>query len=367
MFTAAGKDLKAAQDALDKLETQGGFAMTGVRVKLRVELKKQTATGHNVFATARAGARDRLNEIVVVGAHYDHLGYGGENSLGAGFEEIHPGADDNASGTAGVLELARYFGKRAKSLRRDVLFACFSGEELGVLGSSAFCKKPPVPMSNIVAMVNMDMIGRLTERRLAVQGVGSAAIWPRLFERFAAGLPLCVTLSSDPYLPTDSSTFYQAGVPALNFFTGSHRDYHRPTDTADKINGGGEADVLELVRRVVEDLATRPDRPRFEKVTERSLMGVGRDRLRAYLGTIPDYTEGDQPGVKLSGTRPGSPADKGGLRAGDVIVKFAGRQIRNIYDYTYALDGAKIGQPVEIVVQRDGKDVTLKVTPEQRK
>ncbi|MFA6563037.1 MAG: M28 family peptidase [Verrucomicrobiia bacterium] len=367
MFAAAGKDLKATQDALDKLETQGGFAMTGVRVKLRVELRKQTATGHNVFASVRAGARDRTNETVVVGAHYDHLGYGGENSLGAGFEEIHPGADDNASGTAGVLELARYFGKRAKSLRRDVLFACFSGEELGVLGSSAFCKKPPVPMSNVVAMINMDMVGRLAEQRLAVQGAGSSAIWPRLFERFAAGLPLCVTLSNDPYLPTDSSTFYQAGVPALNFFTGSHRDYHRPTDTADKINAVGEADVLELVRRVVEDLATRPDRPRFEKVAERSPMGVGRDRLRAYLGTIPDYSEGDRPGVKLSGTRPGSPAEKGGLRPGDVIVKFGGKQIRNIYDYTYALDSAKIGQPVEIVVQRDGKDVTLKVTPEQRK
>lgn len=366
IFAAAGKDLKATQDALDKLETQGGFAMTGVRVKMRVELRKQTATGRNIFAWVHAASGDRFNETVVVGAHYDHLGYGGENSLGAGFDVIHPGADDNASGTVGVLELARYFAKRAKSLRRDVLFVCFSGEELGDLGSSAFCKKPPVPMSNIVAMVNMDMIGRLTEQRLAVQGAGSSAVWPRMFERFAAGLPLCVTLNNDPYLPTDSSLFYQAGVPALNFFTGSHRDYHRPTDTADKINITGEADVLELVRRVVEDLATRPDRPRFEKVVERSSMGVGRERLRAYLGTIPDYSEGDRPGVKLSGTRPGSPADKGGLRSGDVIVKFGGKQIRNIYDYTYALDGVKIGQPVEIVVQRDGSVVTLKVTPEQR-
>jgi Tol biopolymer transport system component len=366
LFAAAGKDLKRTQDALDKLETQGGFVMPGVRVKMRVDLKKQTATGHNVFAIVRAGARDRLDEAVVVGAHYDHLGHGGENSLGVGLEEVHPGADDNASGTAGVLELARYFGKRAKSLRRDVLFACFSGEEMGVLGSSAFCKKPPVPMSNIVAMVNMDMIGRLAEQRLAVQGAGSSVIWPRLFERSAAGLPLCVTLSNDPYLPTDSSSFYQAGVPALNFFTGSHRDYHRPTDTADRINAPGEADVLELVRRVVEDLATRAGRPRFEKVAERSPSGVGRGTLRAYLGTIPDYSEGDRPGVKLTGARPGSPAEKGGLRAGDVIVKFAGKQIRNIYDYTYALDAVKIGQPVEIVVQRDGKELTLKVTPEQR-
>ena len=367
MFLAAGKDLKTVQAALDKLETQGGFVMTGVRAKFRVNLNKQTATGRNIFTIVRAAAPDRTHETVVVGAHYDHLGYGGDNSLGSGFEEIHPGADDNASGTAGVLELARYFGGRAKTLRRDVLFACFSGEELGDLGSTAFCKNPPVPLSNIVAMVNMDMIGRLTERRLAVQGVGSAVVWPRLFERFAAGLPLCVTLSNDPYLPTDSSAFYQAGVPAVNFFTGSHRDYHRPTDTADKINAAGEADVLELVRRAVEDLATRPDRPRFEKVTERSPMGVGRDSLRAYLGTIPDYSEGGRPGVKLGGTRSGSPAEKGGLRAGDVIVKFGGKQIRNIYDYTYALDAAKIGQPVEIVVQRDGKDVTLSVTPQQRR
>ena len=366
LFAAAGKDLKTAQNALDKLETQGGFALTGVRVKMRVDLKKQTATGHNVLAWLRAGAADRLQGTVVVGAHYDHLGYGGEGSLGSGFEEIHPGADDNASGTAGVMELARYFGSRAKSLRRDLLFACFSGEELGVLGSSAFCKNPPVPMSNIVAMVNMDMIGRLTERRLAVQGVGSSDVWRRMIERFAAGLPLCVTLSNDPYLPTDSSSFYQAGVPAVNFFTGTHPDYHRPSDTADKINAPGEAAVLDLVRRVVEGLATQPDRPRFEKVSERSSMGIGRETLRAYLGTIPDYSEGDRIGVKLSGTRPGSPAEKGGLRAGDVIVKFGGRQIRNIYDYTYALDGARIGQPVEIVVQRDGKEVTLTVTPQQR-
>ncbi|MBI5394087.1 MAG: PD40 domain-containing protein [Verrucomicrobia bacterium] len=366
MFAAAGKDMKAAQDALDKLETQAGFALPGVKVKLRVDLKKETAASRNVWTLVRASATNRVNEVVVVGAHYDHLGLGGDNSLGDGLEAVHPGADDNASGTAGVLELARHFAGRPKSLRRDVLFVCFSGEEIGTLGSSAFVKNPPVPLSNIVAMVNMDMIGRLRDGRLAVQGAGSAAVWPAMVERHAAPLPLGVTLGNDPYLPTDSIVFYQKGIPALNFFTGSHYDYHKPSDTADKINASGEADVLELVRRVVEDLATRPDRPRYEKVTGPAAE-LGREVLRAYLGTIPDYTETSQPGVKLSGVRGGSPAEKGGLKAGDVIVKFGAKDIRNIYDYTYALEGAKIGQPVEIVVQREGKQVPLKITPEQRK
>ncbi len=366
MFAAAGKDMKAAQDALDKLETRAGFALPGVKVKLRVNLKKETAASRNVFALVRAGATNRVNEVVVVGAHYDHLGLGGDNSLGDGLPAVHPGADDNASGTTGVLELARHFAGRPKSLRRDVLFVCFSGEEIGTLGSSAFVKNPPVPLSNIVAMVNMDMIGRLRDGRLAVQGAGSAAVWPAMVERLAASLPLGPALCNDPYLPTDSIVFYQKGIPSLNFFTGAHYDYHKPSDTADRINAAGEADVLELVRRIVEDLATRAERPRHEKVTG-SAAELGREVLRAYLGTIPDYTEGSQPGVKLGGVRGGSPAEKGGLKAGDVIVKFGAKDIRNIHDYTCALEWAKIGQPVEIVVQREGRQVPLKVVPARRK
>jgi S1-C subfamily serine protease len=162
-------------------------------------------------------------------------------------------------------------------------------------------------------------------------------------------------------------SFYQKGVPVLNFFTGAHNDYHRPSDTADKINVAGEIEVLELVRRIVEDLATRPDRPRYQKVADSSGGGPGRAAIRAYLGTVPDYTEGGQPGVKLGGVRAGSPAEKGGLRSGDVIVRFGGKEIRNIYDYTYALEAAKIGQPLEVVVKREGREVTLTLTPEQRK
>ncbi len=363
---AAGKDLKTTQDSFDKLETRSGFVLPGVTVKARVDLKKKTATGRNIFAVVRAGARDRIDEAIVIGAHYDHLGHGDENSLAPKPGEIHPGADDNASGTAGVIELARYFNQRRSTLRRDLIFTCFSGEELGILGSAAFVRNPPVKLSSIVAMVNMDMIGRLREQRLMVQGTGSSALWPRLVEQYAVSTPLHVTLTEDPYLPTDSTSFYQKGIPTLSFFTGSHSDYHRPSDTADKINAGGEAEVLDLVRRIVEDLATRREPPLWAKVTERATEGP-REGLRAYLGTIPDYSESNRRGVKLSGVRPGSPAEKAGLRAGDVIVKLGAKQIANIYDYTYALEGVKIGAPLEIVAMRDEKPVTLTIVPEQRK
>ena len=367
ILAAAGKDLKQTQDSLDKLETRSGFAVPGITVKLRVDLKKQTATGHNIFAVVPAGARDRTGEIVVVSAHYDHLGHGDENSLAPKPGQIHPGADDNASGTAGVLELARYFNQRRSTLRRDLIFACFSGEELGLLGSAAFVRNPPVKLSRVVAEVNMDMIGRLREQRLVIQGTGSAALWPQLIERYAVSMPLRVTMSDDPYLPTDSTSFYQKGIPTLNFFTGSHADYHRPSDTADKINVTGEAGVLELERRIVEDLATRREPPHWIKAAGGAAEGPGREGLRAYLGTIPDYTQSSQPGVKLNGVRPGSPAEKAGLKAGDVIVNLASKRIANIYDYTYALEGAKIGTALEVVVMRDGKPVKLTVVPEQRK
>lgn len=367
IFTAAGKNLKQVQDSMDKLETQRGFAMPGVMIELRVDLKKQNAFGHNVFGVVRAGAADRINESIVVGAHFDHLGRGDENSLASKPGEIHPGADDNASGTAGVLELARYFSARRSSLRRDMIFVCFSGEELGLLGSEAFVRHPPVDLSRVVAMINMDMIGRMRDRRLTIQGTGSAALWPQVINRYASSMPLRVSLSSDPFLPTDSTSFYQHNIPTLNFFTGSHADYHRPSDTADKINAEGEAEVLELEARVLEDVATRIDPPHWIRVAERSEQGPSREGLRAYLGTIPDYSVSNQPGVKLNGVRPDSPAEKGELKAGDVIIKLAHKRITNIYDYTYALEDVKIGTPVEIVVMRAGRPLTLTVVPAQRK
>jgi C-terminal processing protease CtpA/Prc len=198
-----------------------------------------------------------------------------------------------------------------------------------------------------------------------MQAVGSSKAWPRLLEKrnVAAGFQL--GMQDDPYLPTDVTSFYPKRIPVLNFFTGSHDDYHRPTDTADKINYEGLERIAKFARAIVQDVASAPERPDFSRV-ERKEQGGGRDSMRAYLGSIPDYAT-EVKGVKLSGVRGGSPAEKGGLRGGDVIVEFGTQKIANIYDYTYALDAVKIGQPVKMTVERDGKRVELTVTPEARK
>jgi hypothetical protein len=249
--------------------------------------------------------------------------------------------------------------------KRGIIFALWSGEEIGLIGSNSFVEKPPIPLAKVVAYINFDMVGRLHDNKLTMQAVGSSKAWPRLLEKrnVAAGFQL--GMQEDPYLPTDVTSFYPKRIPVLNFFTGSHDDYHRPSDTADKLDYDGLARIAKFARAIVEDVATAPERPDFSRV-ERKEQGGGRDTMRAYLGSIPDYAT-EVKGVKLSGVRGGSPAEKGGLKGGDVIVEFGAQKIANIYDYTYALDAVKIGQPVKMVVEREGKRVELSVTPEARK
>jgi len=307
-----------------------------------------------------------------VGAHYDHLGRGEARSLERAGEEgqIHNGADDNASGTAVVLELARAFASERRRNpnpgKRGLIFAFWSGEEIGLIGSSHFAEHPPVELSNLVAYVNFDMVGRLSENKLNLQGVGSSSQWRKLIEKRNVAAGFNVALQDDPYLPTDVTAFYPKGVPVLHFFTGSHEDYHRPTDKADKINYEGMERIAKFAGTIISELLASAERPDYLKVAQSSAAGGVREQLRVYLGTIPDYTI-EVEGVKLSGVRGGAPAEKAGLRGGDIIVEFGGQQIKNIYDYTYALDAVKIGKPVEVVVVRDGKRVKTTVTPEARK
>ena len=237
---------------------------------------------------------------------------------------------------------------------------------MGLIGSAAFCEKPPVPLAKVAAYVNFDMVGRLRENRLTLQGVGSSKLWRKLIEKRNVTAGFNLTLQDDPYLPTDTTSFYPKRIPVLNFFTGSHDDYHRPTDTADKLNIEGLERIAKFARQLVHDLATAPERPDFARVERSDAGGGARETLRAYLGSIPDYAT-EVKGVKLSGVRAGSPAEKGGLKGGDVIVEFAGQKTANIYDYTYALDAVKIGTPVKVIVERDGQRVEVTVTPEARK
>jgi hypothetical protein len=377
LLAGSGRDLKSLQTALDgeNPHAEGGFLVPNLKVRIATAVERIKRTDRNVLGyLPPAGRAEAATQFVMLGAHYDHLGHGESSSSRESKEEqgrIHPGADDNASGVAAVLELAANLGQerrqRPEIFQRGVLFALWSGEELGLLGSSYFAEHPTLGLSNVVAYLNFDMVGRLRENKLFLQGIGSSTFWRRLIEKrnMAAGFSLA--LQDDPYLPTDTTALYPKQVPVLNFFTGSHDDYHRPTDAADQLNYEGLERITRFAGNLLLDLAKDPSRPDYVRVERTSGVGGGsRDNLRAYLGTVPDYTT-EVKGVKLSGVRGSSPAERGGLTGGDVIVELGGQKIANIYDYTYALDAVKIGQPVEIVVLREGQRVSLRVTPEARK
>ncbi|RKU14095.1 peptidase M28 [Candidatus Poribacteria bacterium] len=373
LFAPSGKNLKDVQSGLDVENPHflGQFPLPGVKVKIVVSVEKVKKTDQNVVALLAPPELTDETEYIIVGAHYDHIGHGEIGSLARKGEEgqIHNGADDNASGTAVVLELAttlsEAYQEHPEKFRRGIIFALWSGEELGLIGSTHFVNDPVVPLEKVAAYMNFDMVGRLRDNKLILQGVGSSSVWTKLIEKRNVPIGFNLTLQEDPYLPTDVTAFYPKEVPVLSFFTGGHEDYNRPTDDPETLNYTGIERIARLAHGIVSDLISADERPEYVRV-ERSQSEEGsRDTLRAYLGTIPDYTT-EGTGVKLSGVRAEGPADKAGLKGGDVIVEFGGQQIANIYDYTYALDAVKIGEPVEVVVLREGKRVKLTVMPEAR-
>jgi hypothetical protein len=303
-----------------------------------------------------------------MGAHYDHLGYGGHNSLAPNEHVPHVGADDNASGVTAMLMAAERMRARAKrgwKPQHTLVFAAFTGEEIGLVGSSHFTDDPPRPLETVEAMLNMDMVGRLRADKLQVMGVGTAVGFDSLLATTNRAVPLAhfdLRTSEDGYGPSDHSSFYKKQVPVLFLFTGSHMDYHKPTDTWDKIHAAGLVRVSAFAQALVESLDARP-KPVYQKARADESQGriAGGGGYGAYLGTVPDYmqTEG---GVLLSGVRTGAPADKAGLKGGDVIVRFDGIRVDNIYDYTFALRSRKPGQDVRITVKRDGSELDLVAT-----
>ncbi|MGE0820989.1 MAG: M28 family peptidase [Candidatus Binatia bacterium] len=373
LLQPSGKTLREVQDALDSGDVVPGFLLSDLELEVTIDMVQETRTGRNVLARLQAGINPAPS-AVVIGAHVDHLGRGeGTGSLAREEErgQIHYGADDNASGVAGLLQIAQVLTEaKAKgdlSLQRDILFATWSGEELGLLGSSHFVRtfggatEPTVLTPGVVAYLNMDMIGRLNSA-VILQGISSSTSWPRDIERLAAPLGLAVKLQPDSYLPTDATSFYLKGVPIVSAFTGAHADYHTPRDTPDKINAEGAATIARFMAALTRSLATRSDLPDYVAATQPPRT-VGRVAVRAYLGTIPDYTPSDMSGVKLSGVIKGGPAEQAGVTGGDVIIALAGRKIENIYDYTYALDALKVGVPVELRIVRDGHAQIVKVVP----
>ena len=367
LVARAGTTLLAAQQAIDSLQRPRGFALPD-SVTLTVTLTRTRARIRNVVGLLPG--RDSTR-VLVVGAHYDHLGYGGEHSLRPDERVVHPGADDNASGTAALLGVASLLAERARGVpadggcgppAHDVVFAAFTGEEMGIVGSSHFVDDPPRPIGRVEAMLNMDMVGRLKDDKLMVMGAGTAEEFPALLENANRDARFELKTSGDGYGPSDHSSFYKRQVPVLMLFTGAHADYHRPTDTWDRIDEPGLWRVTRFAAALVESLDARP-RPRFVRAKADSSMGrvAGGGGYGAYLGTIPDFSQ-TEGGVKFSGVREGSPAEKAGLGEGDVLVKLDDVKIDNLYDYTYALRARKPGQTVRLTILRKGAPVEVTAT-----
>ncbi len=367
LLEPSGRSLAEVQTELDSGNPHvSGFDLPGGELTLGVQVERKRADAHNVVAVLRGSDERAGFGPVVIGAHFDHLGHGeGGNSLASSDETgaVHPGADDNASGVAGVLELARRWSDRERG--RDLVVAFWSGEELGLLGSQAFATDDTLLADTPAAYVNFDMIGRMRDDRLTLQSVGSSPVWSQWIESANVPVGLDLTLQEDPYLPTDSTAFYNREVPALSFFTGSHEDYHRPSDKPETLNYEGLAAIVDLADGVVRR-ALNADQPlEYVKVERQQTGPAGRDGVRAYTGTIPNYAS-DVEGLLLSGVMAGGPAEAAGLEGGDVIVEFAGQEIRNIYDYTYALDAVKIGEGITVVYERDGERHETELVPTAR-
>jgi peptidase M28-like protein/PDZ domain-containing protein len=364
-FVKAGKTLAAMQDQIDSATKPASFAFTDdLQISVSVNIEHTHATVNNVLAYL-PGATD---EYIILGAHYDHLGYGGEHSLAPSLTgTIHPGADDNASGTAGLLELARYFAPMKGRLHRGILFMSFAGEELGLLGSAAWVQQPTRPMDKAVAMLNMDMIGRIKDDKVYIGGVGTGSTFKSALEQEDKKVPLKFEYSQGGPASSDHTSFLVKHIPSLFFFSGLHADYHKPSDTWEKINAPSAIKLLELVEGVTQDLDAAADRPAFQTVVEAKPLGsASGGGYGPYFGSIPDFAEIPN-GVKFSDVRPDSPAAKAGLKGGDIMIQFGDKPIKNLYDFTDALRRSKIGDVVEVTVLRDGKPLKATVTLEQRK
>jgi Zn-dependent M28 family amino/carboxypeptidase len=368
---APDKTLAAAQTTLDSGNPHvAGFDLPGISTAtVHAAVEREKRRGRNVvgYLPATAAVGTLAKPWVAVGAHFDHLGHGEAGNTLAAKEDahrVHAGADDNASGTAAVLSMAATLAAEPRA--RHVLVGFWSGEELGLIGSSAFAAAPPLALDTLAAYLNFDMVGRMQDNKLTVQATGTSPAWGRLLEQanVAAGFDLMV--QEDPYQPTDVATFNSAGVPCLSFLTATHGDYHKPSDTADKINYEDLDRVADFGAAIVRRVEDARDAPQFTKVIQQMESGGGRAGVRLFTGTIPDYAT-DVKGLLLGGVIGGGPAEQAGLQKGDIIVEIGGQTIANIYDYTYALDILKIGQPTKLVYMRDGTRRETMLTPSARK
>ena len=367
--SALHKSLTEIEEAIAKDLTPESAPLKGWSAAVSLSIAREKIAVKNVVGILD-GAGPLAKETVVLGAHYDHLGYGGKGSgsLAAGTKAIHHGADDNASGTTALIELARRFGADKNRQGRRLVFIAFSGEEMGLLGSMHYVDHPLVPLDSTVAMINMDMVGRLRDDeksgkgKLEVGGTGSAKEFDGLIDKLNAKFEFDVKKNKSGVGPSDHTSFYLKGVPVFFLFTGLHKQYHKPTDTVDLINFAGMKKIVDLVEDLTRQLATETPRPEYVKgVGSMFTGGIG---SVPRLGFMPGNYDDDADGVLIGSVTKDGPADKGGVKDGDRIVAVAGEPIKNMTMYMQIMGKQKRKEPVELTVDRKGAKVKLTVTPQ---
>lgn len=364
------RSLLEIQKEIDAKLAPQSFAVAGVSAQVDLDVVRVRKEVRNVVGMLPATSAAGNGEIVILGAHYDHLGLGGRSSMAPQLiGQPHNGADDNASGTAGLIELAAALGADAAPRKRAYLLIAFAGEELGLLGSAYWANNPTLPVEKAIAMINMDMIGRANRNQITVGGVGTSPDFLPILQSAASEAGLEARTTQAGHGSSDHTSFYVKNIPVLFFFSGLHADYHRPSDDWDKINAEGAAKVLDMVFRVATRLNSFESRPKFSKIDAPAPVGPARGGASgygSYFGSIPDMAE-EVKGVKFADIRPESPAAKAGLKAGDTLVRFAGKEVSNLQDFTYLLRTHKPGDVVEVTVMREGKPLTVQVKLEVRR
>jgi len=369
LLTSLSTNLRSVQDSIKSSKKPVTFEFPEVTVSMTTDVVQVMAKTANVIGYIEGQDPVLKDQVVVIGAHMDHLGYGGpgSGSLQSDVHEIHNGADDNASGTAGLLEVAQAFGAERADMGRTMLFISFSAEEIGAIGSTYYVNHPFFPLARTVAMLNMDMIGRPQNATLMVSGTGTSTQWNGLLAKYNRDSTFTLKLDPSGIGPSDHSQFYAKNVPVLFFFTGEHGDYHKPSDDWDKLNYSGEEKIVRYVYHIAREVESEKEAPVFARVESPSPMrGAGDSRgFSVTLGIVPDYGQSSE-GMKITAIRPNGPAEKAGLKAGDVIVKMAGKTVLNIYDYMGILGELKAGQEVDIEVLREGNRVNLRAQMQKR-
>jgi len=325
----------------------------------KISLKKETIQIPNIIGMIPGNHDNHKNEYIVIGAHFDHLGFGGQSSgsLAPDERSIHNGADDNASGIAGVLEIAEKLKANQFELNRSILFMGYNAEEQGLLGSKYYVNNPTVPLKNIITMINMDMIGRMSNNKITVGGTGTSSAFDLILNNIEKNHDLLITKSPEGFGPSDHSSFYINDIPVLFFFTGAHNDYHKPSDDWAQINVESEKKILDMIYDIVIQIDQLEIKPVF---TEAGPKGPSQSRtsFKVTFGIIPSYSS-NAIGLEIDGARQGGPAQQAGIKKGDIIIEIEGKSISNIYDYMYRLAELKTGQSVEVIVQRGDKELKL--------